>query len=173
VGADTGRAEPPSDAGLTELAQRLGIRLEARGLRIATAESCTGGWIAKALTDIPGSSAWFDGAAVSYSNSLKSALLGIPAALIAEQGAVSEAVARSMATGLRQLSSAPLGIAVTGIAGPGGGSPGKPVGLVWFAWRIDSEVAAAARVFGGNRDAVRRQSVQFALEQMLLLLAAD
>jgi nicotinamide-nucleotide amidase len=159
----------PTDEKLAELAQRLGRALEARNLRVATAESCTGGWIAKALTDIPGSSRWLEGGVVGYSNSAKSSLLGVPAGTIAAHGAVSEPVVRAMAEGARARFGVPLTVAVSGVAGPDGGTPDKPVGTVWFAWSNGRETTAARERFAGDREAVRRLSVDFALRRLLEL----
>ena len=162
----------PNDAELADLARRLGGALLARNLRVATAESCTGGWIAKALTDIPGSSQWLEGGIVAYSNAAKSALLGVPAALIAAHGAVSEQVVRAMAEGARARLGVPLAVAVSGVAGPDGGTPEKPVGTVWLAWANGRETTAARERFGGDRDAVRRASVALALGRLVELAEA-
>ena len=142
----------------------LGEALRARGWRLATAESCTGGLIAAACTAVAGSSDWFDRGVVSYSNAAKSELLGVDPALIAAHGAVSEPVALAMAAGVRRLASAQLSVAVTGIAGPGGAVPGKPVGTVWIAWDVLGG-APRAQVFhfDGDRAAVRAQAVVEAL----------
>lgn len=138
--------------------------LSRQGWQLATAESCTGGGIASACTDRPGSSAWFDRGFVTYSNAAKTDLLGVPAALIAAQGAVSEAVARAMAEGALARSAATLAVAVTGVAGPDGGTPAKPVGTVWFALaRRGAPTQAWTRCFEGDRAAVRRQTVEDAL----------
>lgn len=155
------------------LAARLGERLQARGLMVATAESCTGGWIAKRLTDVPGSSAWFDRGFVSYSNAAKHDMLGVPDDLMTRHGAVSEAVARAMAAGAAARSRATVTIAVTGIAGPGGGSAEKPVGTVWFAWQVEGEQRAECRHFPGGRDEVRRATVTHALEALLQWMEDD
>ena len=134
----------------------------------ATAESCTGGWIAKALTDIAGSSAWFDRGLVTYSDAAKQELLGISPGTLAEHGAVSEPVVREMAEGALVRSAADLTVAVSGVAGPGGGSADKPVGTVWFAWARSGEATRSERqVFRGDREAVRRRSVAHAIEGML------
>ena len=162
----------PTDDELAALAVRLGRALDARNLRVASAESCTGGWIAKALTDIPGSSRWVEGGVVAYSNSAKSSLLGVPAGTVAAHGAVSEAVVRAMAEGARARFGAPLTVAVSGIAGPDGGTPDKPVGTVWFAWANGRETTAARELFAGDREAVRRSSVDFALRRLLELAEA-
>lgn len=144
----------------------LGTRLRARGWRLATAESCTGGLIAAACTAVAGSSDWFERGVVSYSNESKVELLGVDPALIATHGAVSEAVARAMADGALAHSRADLALAVTGIAGPGGATPGKPVGLVWLAWAQRGGATGARRLqFDGDRAAVRAQTVHAALLQ--------
>jgi nicotinamide-nucleotide amidase len=162
----------PDDAALFTLAERLGGRLTARGLRVAAAESCTGGWLAKALTDVPGSSRWFDGGWVVYADAAKRRLLDVPGELLEAQGAVSEAVVRALAEAARTHLSADLAVAVSGVAGPGGGTPDKPVGHVWFAWASAAATTAESRHFAGDREAVRRQSVAFALEGLLALAAA-
>jgi nicotinamide-nucleotide amidase len=162
----------PTDEDLAALAMQLGRVLEARNLRVATAESCTGGWIAKALTDIPGSSRWVEGGVVAYSNSAKSSLLGVPAGTVAAHGAVSEAVVRAMAEGARARFGVPLTVAVSGVAGPDGGTPDKPVGTVWFAWANGRETSAARELFGGDRETVRRRTVDFALRRLIELAEA-
>ena len=145
-------------------------RAGAANLKIATAESCTGGMIAAAITDIAGSSHVFERGFVTYSNEAKTDLLGVPAALIAEHGAVSEAVARAMADGALAHSRADIAVAVTGIAGPGGGSEEKPVGLVYIgAGRRGDPVTVERHVFPGNRGAVRRATTHRALELLLSL----
>ncbi|MDB5963886.1 MAG: CinA family protein [Polaromonas sp.] len=141
------------------------------GLFLATAESCTGGMIAAACTDLAGSSAWFERGFVSYSNDAKTDLLGVDAALIASHGAVSEAVACAMAQGAIVRSNAQVAIAVTGVAGPTGGSPDKPVGTVWFGWSVLGQVTSECRVFPGDRAAVRAATVAHALRTLLALLA--
>lgn len=161
-----------TDEQLADLAARLGRALDARNLRVATAESCTGGWIAKALTDIPGSSRWVEGGVVAYSNSAKSSLLGVPAGTVAAHGAVSEAVVRAMAEGARARFGVPLTVAVSGVAGPDGGTSDKPVGTVWFAWANGRETSAARERFSGDREAVRRETVAFALRRLLELAEA-
>lgn len=158
----------PDDDRLLSLAEALGTALAARGWRIATAESCTGGLVAGAITAIAGSSAWFDRGFVTYTNDSKIEALGVPATLIAREGAVSEAVARAMAEGALARSLADLVVAVTGIAGPGGGSAAKPVGTVCFAWgRRGGAVEAVTRRLDGDRAAVRSQSVVVALEGLI------
>ncbi len=158
----------PDDDRLLALAEALGKALAARGWRIATAESCTGGLVAGAITAIAGSSAWFDRGFVTYTNDSKIEALGVPATLIAREGAVSEAVARAMADGALARSLADLVVAVTGIAGPGGGSAAKPVGTVCFAWGLPGgAVDAVTRRLDGDRAAVRSQSVVVALEGLI------
>jgi nicotinamide-nucleotide amidase len=140
------------------------------GKRLTTAESCTGGWIAKCLTDVPGSSAWFEGGVVSYSNAAKTALLGIPGGLIEAQGAVSQSVVEAMARGVLSQGDADLAVAVSGVAGPGGGSADKPVGTVWLAWATATECGSERRQFSGNREDVRRETVAAALQALLASL---
>lgn len=153
---------------LKPLATQLAEMLSERHLSVAVAESCTGGWIAKVLTDIPGSSAWFDRGFVTYSNNAKQDMLGVKTTTLQQHGAVSQAVAIEMALGACQHSEAQLSVAVTGIAGPGGGTPDKPVGTVWLAWLTRSgEVSAVCRQFEGDREAVRRQAVATALQGLL------
>lgn len=154
-----------TDQAISELVMTLGDTLADRGLKVATAESCTGGWITKVLTDRPGSSIYTDTGLVTYSNQAKQSLLGVSAMSLERYGAVSEPVAREMVLGALAASQANLALAVTGVAGPGGGSDEKPVGTVWFAWgrRGDRPVAARER-FTGDREAVRRQAVMFALQ---------
>jgi nicotinamide-nucleotide amidase len=154
------------------LVSRLAEALRARGLRIATAESCTGGMIAAACTGLPGSSDWFEGGVVSYSNAAKRGMLGVSAALLDAHGAVSEPVARAMAEGVLGRLDADLAVAVTGIAGPGGGSPRKPVGTVWigFAQRIapgDVQTSAEHHLFDGDRARIRQATVVVALRGLL------
>ncbi|MGE0581874.1 MAG: CinA family protein [Steroidobacteraceae bacterium] len=155
------------DSTLFALAQVVGAQLFAARWRLVTAESCTAGWIAKAVTDVPGSSAWFDGGYVTYSNDAKTRDLGVPVALLAAHGAVSEAVVRAMAEGALRRAGVDVALATSGIAGPDGGVPGKPVGTVWFARSVRRgaavETVAHVRQFPGGRDAVRRASVQYAL----------
>lgn len=150
---------------LSMLAQALGEALRARGWRLAAAESCTGGWVAKLITDVAGSSEWFDRGFVTYSNAAKQDMLGVRAETLAAHGAVSEATVREMAAGALARSRAQISVAISGIAGPGGGSPEKPVGLVWFAWALaGGGVYAEHARFGGDRDAVRRQAAAAALK---------
>lgn len=144
--------------------------LRTRGLMLATAESCTGGLIAGACTDLAGSSDWFERGFVSYSNAAKTELLGVPAALIAQHGAVSEPVARAMAEGAVRHARAQLAVAVTGVAGPGGGSADKPVGTVWFGWALAGGTHTEVQRFDGDRSAVRAATVRHALARLLALL---
>ena len=138
---------------------------------MATAESCTGGMIAAACTDLAGSSNWFERGFVTYSDEAKTEMLGVDAELIARHGAVSEEVARAMAYGAIRRSRAQSAVAVTGVAGPGGGSAGKPVGTVWFAWATPAGLASEVRRFDGDRAAVRQATVRHALQRLLALLA--
>jgi nicotinamide-nucleotide amidase len=150
------------------LAERLGRALHGLGWTVATAESCTGGLIAGAITDIAGSSAWFDRGFVTYSNEAKTEMLGVSAETLAAHGAVSEATAREMAAGALRMSGATLAVAVTGIAGPAGGTLVKPVGLVWLAWgRRDGPVEARSERFAGDRAAIREATVRRALEGLI------
>ena len=158
-----------TDSELARLAERVGVALRARLWTLAAAESCTGGWIAKAATDVPGSSSWFVAGYVVYSNDAKSRMLDVPPALIAEHGAVSEAVVSMLAEHARSDAGADWTIAVSGIAGPGGGTADKPVGTVWFAWSGPAGTLAERRHFDGDRESVRRQSVGHALTRLLKL----
>jgi len=153
-----------------ELLPRLADLMLSRGLMLATAESCTGGLIAGACTDLSGSSAWFERGFVSYSNDAKIELLGVDPALIVAHGAVSEPVASAMAAGAVARSRAQVSVAVTGVAGPTGGSPEKPVGTVWFGWSVDGIVRTERRLFGGYRAAIRAATVQRAIENLITLL---
>jgi nicotinamide-nucleotide amidase len=156
---------PMIDDALIALAAELGRRLTARGWRVVTAESCTGGLVAGALTAVAGSSDWFDRGYISYSNEAKIALLGVDPAILAAHGAVSEATVRAMAEGALRASGADAVVAVTGVAGPGGGSPAKPVGTVCFGWaRRGGEMRSETRQLTGDRAAVREASVRVALE---------
>jgi nicotinamide-nucleotide amidase len=164
----------PSEQELRDLAARLGECMTGKGMKLAAAESCTGGWLAKIITDIAGSSAWFVGSVVSYSNEAKQSLLGVSAETLAESGAVSGDTVLEMAAGLFERTDADIAVSISGIAGPGGGSADKPVGLVWLGWgKRDEPVSAKPFNFPGDREAVRRQSVKQALENLLELLAAD
>ena len=144
-----------------------------RGWMLATAESCTGGMIAAACTDLAGSSAWFERGFITYSNEAKTELLDVDAALIAQHGAVSEVVARAMAFGAVRRSRARVSVAVTGVAGPAGGSKDKPVGTVWFGFMVDGRLTSETRRFDGDRAAVRQATVQYALDALLLRLREE
>jgi nicotinamide-nucleotide amidase len=161
---------PHAPDGTVALVQQLATQLLARGWMLATAESCTGGLIAGACTDLAGSSAWLERGFVSYSNAAKSQMLGVDTAVIAQHGAVSEPVARAMAQGALQHAQAQVALAVTGVAGPGGGSAEKPVGTVWFGWAFDGRVLSEVQHFAGDRAAVRQATVQHSLQRLLELL---
>jgi len=156
------------EANLTQISLRL---LQQRRM-LATAESCTGGMIAAACTDLPGSSQWFERGFVTYSNAAKTQMLGVPAALIEQEGAVSEAVARAMADGALARSQAQVSLAVTGVAGPTGGSEAKPVGTVWFAWCVGGATHSEVQHFAGDRAAIRAATVRYALQRLLGWLPA-
>ena len=163
----------PNDGVLSALSREVAERLLAGGRRLGTAESCTGGWIAKLCTDIAGSSDWFDCGFVCYSNAAKTRDLGVPEKLIESEGAVSDAVVRAMAEGVLARTGADVAIAVSGIAGPAGAVPGKPVGTVWFALaqKLPDRLECQGHLiqFDGDRDAVRRQSVEYALNLLRAL----
>lgn len=152
------------------LVAALADALRQRGQMMATAESCTGGLIAGACTDLAGSSDWFERGFVTYSNAAKTAMLGVPATLIEAHGAVSEPVARAMAQGALRHALAQVSVAVTGVAGPGGGSADKPVGTVWFGWGLPSGITSEVQHFAGDRAAVRAATVQYALSRLITLL---
>ncbi|MDR3054103.1 MAG: CinA family protein [Zoogloeaceae bacterium] len=156
---------------LSRLTHRIGETLRVQNERLATAESCTGGWVAQELTAIAGSSEWFERGFVTYSNAAKVEMLGVPPETLAQHGAVSEATALAMTNGALAHSHAGWSLAITGIAGPGGGSPEKPVGTVCFAWAGAGMASAATRRFSGERAEVRRQSVEFALTELLRKLS--
>ncbi len=157
-----------SDRALYELAQRAGRSLQARGLMVATAESCTGGWVAEALTMIPGSSAWFERGFVTYTYISKREMLGVQTETLERDGAVSETVVREMVAGALKSSHAQVALAVSGTAGPSGGTPHKPVGTVCLAWGAKNlETVSETQHFAGDREAVRRQSVVRALEMLI------
>jgi nicotinamide-nucleotide amidase len=159
------------DGEITELASQLGLRLAESGGRLAAAESCTGGWLSKAVTDVAGSSAWFDRGFVTYSNQAKQDMLGVPELVLREHGAVSEASVLSMAEGALTHSLADMSVAISGIAGPGGATADKPVGTVWLAWAQRGEKAVAkCFLFAGDREAVRAQAVVTGIEGLLSLV---
>lgn len=155
---------------LIDLAAALGRALQDKKLLLATAESCTGGGVAQAITEIPGSSEWFDCGFVTYSNASKTALLKVPASILSAHGAVSEETAASMARGALAHSAAQAAVSTTGIAGPGGAVPGKPVGTVCFGWAIGQSVDTEQILFSGDRHAVREQTVLYALQGLLARL---
>ncbi len=160
----------PSDT-LTTIATLVGAKLKARGQMLASAESCTGGWVAQAVTAISGSSEWFDRGFVTYSNAAKQEMLGVAATTLERHGAVSEETAREMASGAIAHSHAQVAVAITGVAGPTGGSAEKPVGMVCFAWATQDALSAETCHFAGDRNAVRRQSVIRALQGVLEVIA--
>ncbi len=155
---------------ITALAQRLGEQLLKHNACVTTAESCTGGGIAEAITRIAGSSAWFEVGFVTYSNRQKTKVLQVPKAALEQDGAVSQSVVESMARGAQQLAGAEYAVAVSGVAGPDGGSAEKPVGTVWLAWAHGTQVESARWCFAGDRDAVRQQTVQAALAGLLCVM---
>lgn len=153
-----------------DLAQRAGTALKARGYTLATAESCTGGLIGHLISEIAGSSEYYLGGMVAYSNDVKHRLLGVPHDILNTAGAVSEATARAMAQGVREHIRADVGVATTGIAGPGGGTPSKPVGLVWICVHTPESVQTARHIFPGDRHAVKQQTALAALHLLLNVL---
>lgn len=158
---------------LTELAATLGERLLQSNQQVTTAESCTGGGIAEAITRIAGSSAWFEAGFVTYSNAQKTRQLGVPEPLFEQVGAVSREVVEAMARGAQRGSGARFAVAVSGVAGPGGGSPQKPVGTVWLAWAAGDQLFARRFQFAGDRQAVREQSVEAALVGLIRLIEGE
>lgn len=152
------------DTELITLADHLGHALKQAGLSVATAESCTGGWLGEVLTSIPGSSIWYERGFITYSNMAKREMLGVKTDLLTRYGAVSEPTARAMAEGALAHSHADLAVAITGIAGPGGGTAEKPVGMVCFAWAVrKAPTRSVTERFSGDREAIRRQAVKTAL----------
>jgi nicotinamide-nucleotide amidase len=160
-----------TDPELFDLSERVGRKLRAAGQRLAAAESCTGGWVAKALTDVPGSSQWFECGFVTYSNAAKMRDIGVLASTLKEHGAVSEATVREMAAGALRVAGVDIAVAISGVAGPDGGTAAKPVGTVWFglASRKGGSVSVACemQLFGGDREEIRRRSVERALQMVL------
>lgn len=157
-----------SEHHIFQLSEQVGERLKSRGAHMTCAESCTGGWVAKAITDVPGSSAWFDHGFVTYSNRAKEVLVGVKAETLAQHGAVSGEVVEDMAAGALDKAGADYAIAISGIAGPDGGTADKPVGTVWFGFASRHENGFVRRMqFDGDRDRVRQQAVQFGLETLL------
>jgi nicotinamide-nucleotide amidase len=160
-----------SDASLYEQVEQVAERLIQQGKRLVTAESCTGGWVAKSCTDLAGSSAWFDRGFVTYSNEAKQEQLGVDADTLEKNGAVSLPVVEEMAFGALKFSRADFSIAITGIAGPGGGSDKKPVGTVWIGWGTrDGGVHSICQQFSGDRESIRRQAVFEALSGLLKII---
>jgi nicotinamide-nucleotide amidase len=155
---------------VNELAQKLGARLKQRGLMLVTAESCTGGWAAMAVTAVAGSSDWFERGYVTYSNAAKREELGVSEETLRRHGAVSEETAREMAAGALKKGGGQVALAITGVAGPAGGTRDKPVGTVCFAWARGSKISSQTKRFDGDRESVRRQSVLRALQGVLELL---
>jgi len=161
------------DEMLYRLAENVGKALQQRGMMLAAAESCTGGWIGEAVTSVPGSSGWFDRGFITYTNESKQEMLGVSAATLAGFGAVSEQTAREMVAGALKYSHAHAALAVSGVAGPSGGSAEKPVGTVCFAWNLANEaVSSETRIFAGDRSEVRRQAVVHALRGLLARLGS-
>lgn len=159
------------DSVLYKLAEEVGAALKARGLMLASAESCTGGWVSEAVTMVPGSSDWFERGFVTYTYISKREMLGVKEATLGNRGAVSEEVVREMAEGALARSHAQVAVAVSGVAGPSGGTPEKPVGTVCFAWGMkDGKPRSETKRFSGDRESVRRQSVEHALRGVLALL---
>jgi nicotinamide-nucleotide amidase len=152
---------------ILDLAAKVGSALQEKGLLLTTAESCTGGGVAQAITEIAGSTSWFDCGFVAYSNASKTEMLDVPAALIAQLGTVSEEVAAAMATGALASSNAHVAVSTTGIAGPAGAVPGKPVGTVCFGWARGDTIHTERLVFAGDRQSVREQTVAHALQGLL------
>ncbi len=161
----------PNNENLLDLAQQSGNLLKENGLMLVSAESCTGGWIGQAMTAVPGSSIWYERGFITYSNLAKQQMLGVQSETLARYGAVSEQTAREMAQGAIKMSQAQVAVAVTGIAGPDGGSEEKPVGTVCFAWIFnDQSRCSKTYLFRGDREAIRRQSVATSLQGILELL---
>ena len=158
---------------IRQLAEQLGRQLKGRAAQVTTAESCTGGGIAEAITRIPGSSAWFEAGYVTYSNAQKSRQLGVSSELFDQVGAVSREVVEAMVSGAQRESGARYAVAVSGVAGPDGGSASKPVGTVWLAWGDGDELSSVRMHFPGDRDEVRRQTVEAALQGLLRVIGEE
>ena len=157
-----------AERALFELAEQVGTALKMRVMMLATAESCTGGWVGEAVTAVPGSSNWFDRGFITYTNEAKQEMLGVSAATLEQHGAVSEQTVREMVSGALSNSRGQAALAISGIAGPGGGTPEKPVGTVWFAWGFaKGAVTCERRYFSGDRREVRRQAVECGLQGLL------
>ncbi|MEF5483102.1 nicotinamide-nucleotide amidase [Escherichia coli] len=156
-----------TDSELMQLSEQVGQALKVRGATVTTAESCTGGWVAKVITDIAGSSAWFERGFVTYSNEAKAQMIGVREETLAQHGAVSEPVVVEMAIGALKAARADYAVSISGIAGPDGGSEEKPVGIVWFAFATArGEGITRRECFSGDRDAVRRQATAYALQTL-------
>ena len=156
-----------TESELMQLSEQVGLALKARGATVTTAESCTGGWVAKVITDIAGSSAWFERGFVTYSNEAKAQMIGVREETLAQHGAVSEPVVVEMAIGALKAARADYAVSISGIAGPDGGSAEKPVGTVWFAFATArGEGITRRECFSGDRDAVRRQATAYALQTL-------
>ncbi|KEQ17778.1 CinA family protein [Endozoicomonas numazuensis] len=151
---------------------QLAEKLKSANLKVAAAESCTGGWLSQEFTSVAGSSSWFEGAIISYSNEMKHKFLGVPVALIDRYGAVSQPVVESMALGVVRQLSVPLSVSISGVAGPDGGTDDKPVGTVWVGWCFDNQVTTDVFHFSGNREQVRRQAVEVALDGLIKVVDA-
>lgn len=159
------------DQTLHDLAKQVGLALTQQGLMLASAESCTGGWLGQIITSIPGSSAWYQSGFITYTANSKQKMLGISTKTLKECGEVSEQIAREMAHGVVARSGAHVSVSITGIAGPGGGTKEKPVGMVCFAWEVkDNHLRSETRHFSGDREAVRQQSVAVAMQGLIALL---
>ena len=155
------------DLEMHDTVEALGAFLRERGVRMATAESCTGGLTASTLTDVAGSSEWFEGGVVAYDNRVKTGLLGVPQDILVSHGAVSRECVEAMAQGICDLLRVPVGVAISGIAGPGGGSPDKPVGTVWIGWKRFDRIWSRIFLFQGERSEVKLQSVRAAIAGLL------
>ena len=163
-----------TDKQLYQLAECVGAALKAKGMMLATAESCTGGWIAQAVTAVPGSSEWFERGFVTYTYISKREMLGVKSATLDAHGAVSEQTVREMTAGALERSHAQVAVSVSGTAGPSGGTPQKPLGTVCIGWGAkDGALQSATKHFDGDREAVRRQAVVFALERVLELVGSN
>ena len=159
------------DSALSAYAQQVGVLLTSKHLRLVTAESCTGGWIGQSITAIAGSSGWYECGFITYSNQAKHRMLGVQATTLLKYGAVSEQTAREMVSGALKMSTAQVAVSITGIAGPGGGSKEKPVGMVCLAWELkQSTIHSTTHFFSGDREAIRRQAVAIALRGTIELL---
>lgn len=161
----------PGEPAFAKLLGELAVEMEKRGWRLATAESCTGGWIAKCITDLAGSSGWFERGYVTYSNEAKQQMLGVSPDTLMRDGAVSDSVASQMVEGARREAGVAVALSVTGVAGPGGGSDDKPVGTVWFGWALDQQPVRTEVIhFKGGRDVVRGLTVGYSLGKLLEIL---